>query len=155
MDRDPRWEGDERMTGVADGTPMLDALAAMRVAMSEPGWVTEDPEAHLNPKLAAWLVGDGAERWATVEVTTEERWLIVAAEWIRVGGRMGDLRADAFAPIGSFAEEVTHVAQQRRGDLVEFEIATGQLTAGFAPHGHLIRLRPTGVEVERAAAGLR
>ena len=123
--------------------------------MSDAGWVTEDPVAHLNPKLAAWLTADGHERWTRVEVATEERWLVVSAEWARAGGRMRDLRADAFALIGSFAEEVAHVAQRQRGALVEYEIATGQLTTGHAPHGHLVRFRPTGVEVERVAAGIR
>ena len=155
MDRGPRWEGDERMHGVADGAPMLGALATMLDAMSETGWLTEDPVTHLDPKLRAWLAAGGDERWKRVELTTDEPWLVVTAEWTRAGGRMRDLRADVFALIGSVAEEVTHVAQERRGARIEFDIATSQLGAEFAPHGHLIRLRPTGPDAERAAAGLR
>ena len=155
MDRGPRWEGDERMHGVADGAPMLGALATMLDAMSETGWLTEDPVTHLDPKLRAWLAAGGDERWKRVELTVDDGWLVVTAEWTRAGGRMRDLRADVFALIGSVAEEVTHVAQERRGARIEFDIATGQLGAEFAPHGHLIRLRPTGPDAERAAAGLR
>ena len=155
MEERPRWEGDERMHGIADGAPMLGALATMRDAMTAAGWLTEDPVTHLEPKLRAWLAAGGDERWARVELTTQDRWLVVTAEWTRAGGRMRDLRADVFALIGSVAEEVTHVVQERRGARIEFDIATGQLDAEFAPHGHLIRLRPTGPDAERAAAGLR
>ena len=155
MDRRPRWDGDERMTGMADGSAMRDALADMGSAMSAPGWVTEEPVAHLGPKLEAWLAGDGHGRWGRVEVTAAEHWLVVSAEWTREGGQMQDLRADAFALIGSFVEAIAHVEQVRDGDVVEFEVATGQPTGRHAGHGHLVRIRPTGAHVERAVAGTR
>jgi hypothetical protein len=155
MDRRPRWDGDKQMTGLADGTPMLVALEAMSSAMRDAGWVTEEPAAHLGSKLTAWLAEQGQGRWTNVELEAEERWLVVSAQWNRPGGRMRDLRADAFALIGSFVEDIAHVVQRRVGDAVDFEIATGQGAGVFAPHGHLVRFRATGSDVERAGRGLR
>jgi hypothetical protein len=155
MDRRPRWDGDEQMAGVADGSPMRRALAEMIAAMRSPGWVTEDPVVHLGPALTAWLDSDGGGRWGPVEMATDERWLVISAEWNRADGRMRDLRADAFALIGGFVEDVAHIVQVRRGDQVEFQVATGQPTGRHAAHGHLVRLLPTGVNVARAVAGLR
>jgi hypothetical protein len=143
------------MTGLADGTPLTGSLDAMSSAMRDLGWVTEEPVAHLGPKLEAWLGEQGQGRWTNVALATEERWLVVSAEWNRADGRMRDLRADAFALIGSFVEDAAHVVQRRAGGVVEFEVATGQDTGDFAPHGHLVRLRVTGPDVERVAGGLR
>ncbi len=143
------------MSGLADGSPMVGALEAMSSAMRDPGWVTEEPAAHLGPKLAAWLAQHDQGRWTNVELTAEERWLVVSAQWNRRDGRMRDLRADAFALIGSFAEDVAHVVQRRTGGVVEFDVATGQDRGGFSPHGHLVRFRATGSDVERVVDGLR
>ena len=154
MDKRPRWEGDARMTGVADGTPLTGSLDALSTAMRDPGWVTEEPVAHLGPKLEAWLAEQSHGRWTNVAVVAEERWLVVSAEWNRADGRMRDLRADAYALIGSFVEDVAYVVQRRAGGVVEFEVATGQEGGEFAPHGHLVRLRVTGRDVERVVAGV-
>jgi hypothetical protein len=134
---------------------MLGALERLGSVMADAGWVTEDPIEHLGPKLRAWLEADGGVRWTEVVLAEDGPWLVVTARWARTDGRLRDLRADAYALIGSFAEEAAHAAQVRAGTLIEFEIATGQLTGDFAPHGHLVRFRPTGAEVERAVAGLR
>lgn len=155
MDKRPRWEGDVQMRGVADGTPLIGALEAMSSALRGPGWVTEGPVAHLGPKLEAWLAEQSQGRWTNVALMAEERWLVVRAQWNLPDGRMRDLRADAFALIGSFVEDAAHVVQRRAGDLVEFEVATGQDAGEFAAHGHLVRLRPTGPDVERVVGGLR
>lgn len=144
-----------QMTGVADGTPLIGVLEAMSSAMRGPGWVTEDPVAHLGPKLEAWLAGQGQGRWTDVALVAEERWLVVTAQWYRPDGRMRDLRADAFALIGSFVEDAAHVVQRRAVGIVEFEVATGQDAGDFAPHGHLVRFRATGPDVERVVGGLR
>jgi hypothetical protein len=141
------------MTGTADGTPLTGSLDALSTAMRDPGWVTEEPVAHLGPKLDTWLAEQGHGRWTNVAVMAEERWLVVSAEWNRADGRMRDLRADAYALIGSFVEDVAHVVQRRAGGIVEFEVATGQEGGAFSAHGHLVRLRATGRDVERVVAG--
>jgi hypothetical protein len=143
------------MTGVSDGSPLIGSLDSMSSAMRDPGWVTEAPLAHLGQKLEAWLAEQSQGRWTNVELATEESWLVVSAVWDRRDGRMRDLRADAFALIGSFVEDVAHVVQRRVGRFLEFEVATGQDTGDFAPHGHLVRLRATGRDVERVVAGIR
>jgi len=143
------------MTGMADGTPLIGSLDALSSAMHDPGWVTEDPVAHLGPKLEAWLAEQSHSRWTNVVFAVEERWLVVSAEWNRADGRMRDLRADSFALIGSFVEDLAHVVQRRAGGIVVFEVATGQDAGDFAPHGHLVRFRATGADVERVVGGAR
>jgi hypothetical protein len=110
--------------------------------MADPGWVTEDPEAHLLPHLLAARDEPGSllhleGAWSdgeifVVELTTTEPDLSV-----------GHIRRAAVALAAAIAEESTHIQQRRDGDVLEFDIATGTAPseARFRPHGHLVRLR--------------
>jgi hypothetical protein len=142
MEHRPRWDGDTRGSGVAsadDATAPLDQLLG---EMRGPGWVTEDPLGHLGPKLQAWLADRGTHAWQLAALSTDHHRLIVDVAWLR-HGRRRDLRADAYALIGSFAEAMTSVAQRSDGDTVVFEVATGQPDGVFAAHGHLVVVRVT------------
>ena len=88
----------------------------------------------------AWLADRGAETWELLALTVEDDRLVIDVAWRR-DGRIRDLRADAYALIGSFAESTTHVAQRSDGDRVVFEVATGQPDGEFAAHGHLVLVR--------------
>ena len=56
-----------------------------------------------------------------------------------------DLRGVAFALLGAFAELSTHVVEEANDarDELEVVVTTGILASesGFAPHGHVVRLR--------------
>ncbi|MFI7697418.1 hypothetical protein [Nonomuraea sp. NPDC049480] len=51
MERQRRWDIDERYTGVSDAAAMLPAVHQLEEAMRGEGWVTEEPDAHLLPAL--------------------------------------------------------------------------------------------------------
>lgn len=39
----PRWEGDPRGTGIADGTPQIEAVQSLLAALTEPGGLPKTP----------------------------------------------------------------------------------------------------------------
>jgi AcrR family transcriptional regulator len=147
VDHRPRWPGDTGTTGVSSAGDASGALDRLRREMAGPGWVTEDPVQHLGPKLRTWLKEGGEVAWQLRSLAVEDGRLVVDVTWRR-RGRIRDLRADAHALIGSFAEDVAFVVQRSDGDIVEFEVTTGQPGGALAAHGHLVLVRVT-----RSAAG--
>ena len=114
----------------------------MAAEMRVDGWLTESPERHLRPKLDRWL-GRRAEWDLLASAVTEEGWWEVRARWRDGGnGSIRDLRAAAIGLVGSFAESTTFIRQTEVDGVVSFEVTTGQPgdPAGFAAHGHLVRL---------------
>jgi hypothetical protein len=140
MKHRPRWDGDTRGAGIADADDATGALDQLLGDMRAPGWIAEDPVAHLGPKLEAWLAVRGVEAWQLLALSVEHDRLVVDVAWRR-DGRRRDLRADAYALIGSFAEAMTSVVQRSDRDTVVFEVATGQPDGEFAAHGHLVLVR--------------
>ena len=137
-----RWDIDERGRGIASGEAFAGHLTELADLIADPGWVTEEPEAHLLPHLEAACDEPGSplqldEAWSdgnifVVELTAREP-----------GPSIGQLRRAAITLAAAIAEESTHIRQRRDGDVLEFDIATGTAPseARFALHGHLVRLR--------------
>lgn len=141
-----RWDGDERGHGVASGESHVQHARRLLDALELPDWVAEEPELHLLPHLerAALGLGFGLRGAASDGAVYELR-----LTWLGDQGR-GPLRRAAHSLIGSIAEESTHVAEWVDGDVVVFDVATGNVTEDrhFGPHGHLLRLR---IQTGRAA----
>lgn len=136
----PRWEGDERGEGVADGRAFAPAVDELAAALRRPNWVAEEPEVHLLPHL------ERACESLPFELVSAQRTVDgvfdVTVRWTG-GASVGAVREAVFALIGSFAESATAIRQRRDGGLV-FEVATGMLDdAEFAPHGHTLRFTVT------------
>jgi hypothetical protein len=132
-----RWDNDTRYTGVADASAFAAAIDELAALARRPGWVAEEPEAHLVPHLR------GAEvaglRLAGCR-TTADGALEAVAEY-RPGAGRGDLRRRAWALLGFIAEPAANVREHRDGDTVVFEVVTGIPEHGqFATHGHTVRL---------------
>jgi hypothetical protein len=144
-----RWPGDERGTGIGSAADSAEAVRGLAEAMADPGWLTEDPIAHLAPKLRAWLATLTAAPWQDVDLDETDGVLIIRARWVRAG-RMRDLRADAIALLGSCAEDEAYIAQASGPDGVSFTLATGQRTGqrttGHRAHGHIVRLEVLEVQ---------
>jgi len=117
-------------------------VAELAELMADPGWVAEEPEAHLLPHIVAVCDEPGSplrldEAWSdgavfVVELTTRE-----------LGLSVGQIRRAAIALVAAIGEESTHILQRRDGVALEFDVATGSVpsTTRFEPHGHLVRLR--------------
>ena len=142
---EPRWDADERGTGVADAAAFAPAAEELLAAMRAPDWVAEEPELHLLPhvrraceSLPLLLVGTR---------TADDGSFGVELRWTGEKQRPAEVRAAIFALVGSFAESSTHVAQLAGdGDSVSFDVVTGTLGgARFAPHGHAVRLTVAGI----------
>ena len=137
-----RWDNDERGRGIASGEAFAGHLAELSHLMADPGWVTEQPEAHLLPHLEAACDEPGSllhldNAWSDDEI------FVVELTATQPEASIGELGRAAVALAASIAEDSTHIQQRRDGDVLEFDIATGTIPseARFAPHGHLVRLR--------------
>ena len=131
--------------------------------MSLPGWVAEDPDAHLLPHLeGACAAGSLPLELLEAGVDADAAYR-VRLRWLGGHHDLSALRAAAFTLIGSVAESASYVRQRRPsangggpGDVddtrpgeVVFEVATGMLEGDttFAGHGHVLLLhveRPGG-----------
>ena len=147
-----RWDGDARGTGIADGRAFLRGLDALAQTMRRPGWVAEDPDAHLLPHIERAAEESG--RFRLLEEHLDDGVYRVVLEWTPTEARKPALREDVFALIGSFVEFSTHVRQRVVDGAVEFDVTTGMLAdeTHFETHGHLVRLRIEG-DAARAVAG--
>ena len=148
----PRWDDDTRFTGVGSAASLLPVVKAFVATADDDGWVAEEPIGHLRPTLDAWLAAAPDGLWRDVTLTTDGIWLVIEATWSG-DGRLRDLRADAYALLGSFAELDTFVTQrvEPESGVVVFELATGLPEGRFAPHGHLVRLVVRGPVAQRVA----
>jgi hypothetical protein len=133
-----RWDGDERGRGVADAAALIPGAQELLAALAEPGWVAEEPEAHLVPHLRR---ADGPLVFESAEVDPDGV-LAVELRWRGEGNRRAVIRA-VWALLGEVAESASYVrGPADEGDAV-WEVVTGMLAPDtpFAPHGHTLRLR--------------
>src|SRR5215472_1552536 len=133
-----RWDTDERLVGVADASGLAPGIEELAALARRPGWVAEEPEAHLVPHLRdAEIAG-----LQLVECqTTGDGVLAVSATYTPDASR-GEIRRRAWALLGMIAEPAASVREQATGEAVVFEVVTG-IPDGhgpFASHGHSLRL---------------
>ena len=133
---DRRWDTDERGIGVRDATAFSAPVRELLDMLRRPGWVAEEPDAHLLPHLEATAaeLGLGPVSWADVDGVLEVR--VEVDEEARRNARL----AAVFALVASIAEASTHVRETEPG---VFEVLTGMLPGdgSFATHGHVVRIR--------------
>lgn len=129
----------------------------MLAALAAPGWVAEDPAAHLLPHLERACAATGSPWTLTGATFGGDGVYRVELVWDRETGSPRSLRANAFGLIGEVAETTTHVAQSIGESRVEYRIATGRFPgeSGFTGHGHLPHLRVTGPRIPALVAGTR
>jgi hypothetical protein len=135
-----RWDTDTRGVGVGDAQRWRPTLDLVRELTERAGWIAEEPELHLLPHLEVASPNLGIAGTA-VEPSGE---LVVDLEWI--GPTAADRRAirtALFALVGAIGETVTVVLEPPASRGRELEVLTGVLPseAGFATHGHTLRLR--------------
>ncbi|HEX8919298.1 MAG TPA: hypothetical protein VF898_12400, partial [Chloroflexota bacterium] len=146
-----RWDGDVRGKGVAGGASATGDLQRLIADMAAPDWIAEDPEIHLLPHLRSFIERQGSPwRLISAEASSDDRYLVHVA-WVGERLSRGRLRAEAFALIGSIAENSTHVKERRTDHGADYEVATGILTgdSGWLGHGHVLLIH---VDVESSAA---
>src|ERR1700680_2291640 len=150
----PRWDSDTRYGGVSDAVALAPGLRRLVDAMEQPDWVAEDPDDHLLPRIRR-ACDEQPSTWSLLGAETLEGIYTVRVEWKGGPPRIGRLRADAFALIGSFAESDSHVRQRRGDDRVVYDITTATLDGDspFRGHGHLVRLMVVGTAAAVAAQG--
>jgi hypothetical protein len=133
-----RWDTDDRFTGVADASVFADAIEELAVLARRPGWVAEEPEAHLVPHLR----GAGVAGLRLLECRSGDDGVLEVTAEHGPGDSRRDVRRLAWALIGTVAEPAASVWEHRDGDSVVFDVVTGipEGPGPFASHGHTLRL---------------
>ena len=133
-----RWDTDERFSGVAGASGFAAAVDELAALARRPGWVAEEPEAHLVPHLSEAETG-----LRVLDCTVAADGALDVTARRAAGASQRDVRRQAWALIGAVAELAASVRERRDGDAVVFDVITGvpDGAGAFASHGHTIRLR--------------
>ncbi|SRR6266516_3514435 len=133
-----RWDTDDRFTGVADAGVFAAAIEELAALARRPGWVAEEPGAHLVPHLR----GAGVAGLRLLECNSRDDGVLEVTAEHGPGDSRRDVRRLAWALIGTVAEPAASVREHRDGDSVVFDVVTGipEGSGQFATHGHTLRL---------------
>jgi hypothetical protein len=138
-----RWDEDPRGQGVADAEAFAPGVEELVVAMREPNWVAEEPEAHLQPHLEAACADSNSPLALESTRVDEDGSLVLELRWKGAANDKQGARSAAFALIGSVAESASYVREGVEDDVATYDVVTGMLQPDtrFASHGHVLRLR--------------
>jgi hypothetical protein len=137
-----RWDEDTRGDGIADALPFVSEVEELVDAMTQSGWVAEEPELHLLPHLDRACESLPFELIGTT--TSDDGVFRVSLRWSGPES-VGAMRAAVFELVGSFAEHASFVRQLPRDEDTEtlgFEVVTGILDGDgpFKGHGHTVAI---------------
>jgi hypothetical protein len=154
MTTTPRWDGDARGEGIGDGAWIAGDVRRLLATLDETNWIAEEPEKHLLPHLQHACAAEGSP-WVLRSATPDGTVFVVSLDWSGNPARIGQVRADLFALLGSFAESATYVHQRVEDDAIFFDVVTGMLDEDmpFRPHGHLVQFRIGGDVIAAICAG--
>ena len=147
--KERRWDIDERGEGVADAVAEALRIDDLRGHAERPGWVTEEPEAHLWPHLERAIQEPGSPWVSAAHSVDVDGRLIVDLVHAPVEGDRARavLQADVLRLVGLVIEGATFVEIEERGldDTLVMDIVTGMLDdqTPFKAHGHTLRFRVT------------
>jgi hypothetical protein len=143
IERLPRWEGDERGSGIGNARTFVGAVDDLRAAMLAERWVAEDPDVHLLPKIRDHFAGSPSELRLR-DYAVSEGLLVVELE-APAKMRPADIRSAVFAVVGTIVETATFIRESGTTGPAQsrvFDLLTGSLDGDspFAGHGHTVRI---------------
>ena len=150
----PRWDGDRRGSGVANGAWIAADVAQLQAALAEPDWVAESAEDHLLPHIQRACAEPGSA-WRLIRAMTRREIFEIELQWTGESADPCRIRAAVFTVVGHLAEGSTYVRQLTVEGTLEFHVTTGLVgtDTGFRPHGHLIRIIVTAPQLTATLAG--
>ena len=136
-----RWDTDDRFAGAADASAFAAGIQELANLARRPGWVAEEPEAHLVPHLRAASI-DGLH---LVDCHTGDDGVLAVTATYDPGASRSAIRHRAWQLLGTIAEPAASVREHADGDTVVFEMVAGipDGPGPFASHGHSLRLTLT------------
>jgi hypothetical protein len=145
--KDRRWDIDARGVGIADARALAPRIAALRDAAEEPGWVAEEPDAHLWPHIERAITAPGSP-WRSAEhsIDLDGRLVVeLVLEPVDVDRRRAALQSEVMRLLGTVIEGATYieVAAWSPDDVLAVDVVTGLLDdqTPFKSHGHTLRFR--------------
>jgi len=120
----------------------LAELDALRDQTGAPGWVAEEPEAHLLPRVNEAIAGGAPWRLEVAE-TDADGTFAIRLRWMGEGdaGRAA-IRTAVVSLVGQIAEGTTLIHERRAAGVVSYAVVTGDLPGEtrFTTHGHTLVL---------------
>jgi hypothetical protein len=140
--RPPRWDPDERGIGVGDARAFAAELDALRDQAVAPGWVAEDPEAHLLPRLNEAIARGAPWRLEAAETGADGTFAIRLRWTGDADAARAAIRTAVVSLVGPIAEGTTLIHERRAAGVVSYAVVTGDLPGEtrFATHGHTLVL---------------
>jgi hypothetical protein len=147
--KERRWDIDERGEGIGDASAEARRVDDLRAHAERPGWVTEEPEAHLWPHLERAIQEPGSP-WVSADhaIDRDGRLIVDLVHAPAEGDRArAGVQADVLRLVGLVIEGATFVEIEERGldDTHVIDVVTGMLDdqTPFKAHGHTLRFRVT------------
>jgi len=97
-----RWDTDERFSGVADASGLAAAVDELAALARRPGWVAEEPEAHLVPHLTSARTG-----LQVLDCVVAAGGVLDVTARPAAGAAQRDVRREAWALIGAVTSGVS------------------------------------------------
>ena len=145
--KDRRWDIDERGVGIADARAIAPRIAALREVAEQPGWVAEEPDAHLWPHFERAIAAPGSP-WRSAEhaIDADGRLVVeLVHEPVDAECRRAALQGQVMRLLGLVIEGATYIeaAAWAADDVLVLDVVTGMLDdqTPFKSHGHTLRLR--------------
>jgi hypothetical protein len=150
----PRWDGDRRGSGVANGAWIAADVAELQDALAKPDWISESTEDHLLPHIQRACAVPGSA-WRLIRAMTRRDIFEIELQWTGESADPCHIRAAVFTLVGHFAEGSTYVHQILVEGTLEFHVTTGLVESDsrFTPHGHLIRIIVTAPQLTGKLTG--
>jgi hypothetical protein len=152
-----RWDSDARSARVAEADGMARDVQRLADALKAPTRIAELLENRLPPGLEQACVAAGSPWTFLASHAEDETPVAIEVRWDRTEGTLRELRADAFALLGTITESVTFVQQRTTPTAVEYRIVTGTLDGDdqLANPGSVLVLRVVTPQLADETAGGR
>jgi hypothetical protein len=109
--KERRWDVDERGVGIADARAVAPRIAALRDVAEQPGWVAEEPDAHLWPHIERAVAAPGSP-WRSSEhsIDGDGRLIVeLVHEPVDADRRRAALQSEVMRLLGLVIEGATYI----------------------------------------------
>jgi hypothetical protein len=151
--KERRWDVDERGVGIADARAFAPRIAALRDVAEQPGWVAEEPDAHLWPHIERAVLAPGSP-WRSAEhsIDGDGRLIVeLVHEPVDADRRRAALQSEVMRLLGLVIEGATYVEVEAwsSDDVLGVDVVTGMLDdqTPFKAHGHALRFRARTTDI--------
>ena len=145
--KERRWDIDALGVGIADARALAPRIGALGEVAELPGWVAEEPDAHLWPHIERAVAAPGSPwRSAAYSIGDDGRLVVeLVLEPVDADRRRAALQSEVMRLLGLVIEGATYIEVEAWSpdDVLAVDVVTGMLDdqTPFKTHGHTLRIR--------------